>query len=165
VNAPKNTMLLKSLESAYYWDSYSVKTRYDNQTALDVYLAVAKNTPRWVVELMNVRNWIVSKLGLKDLGKINEFAHAEASTGYKVGDVIGLFKLVANATYEAVLEDRDKHLDVRISFLLEPDGEHAIVHVTTVVHVNNTLGKIYMFFVAPLHKIIVPCSLKTLAQV
>jgi 3-polyprenyl-4-hydroxybenzoate decarboxylase len=49
--------------------------------------------------------------------------------------------------------------------LLEPDGEHAIVHVTTVVHVNNALGKLYMFFVAPLHKIIVPCSLKTLAQV
>lgn len=164
MNAPKNTMLQDSLKSAYFWDSYSVKTKYDNQTALDIYLAIAKNTPSWVIQLMTLRNWFVSKLGLKDLGKINEFEHRNSSEDYKAGDTIGIFKLVANSRNEVVLEDRDKHLDVRISLLVEPDGEQAIVHATTVVHVNNLLGKIYMFFVAPVHKVIAPSSLKTITQ-
>jgi hypothetical protein len=157
-------MLQDTLESAYFWDSHSVKINHDNQTALDIYLTIARNTPPWVSQLMSLRNWIVSKLGLKNLGKINEVEYQTSCEDYKPGDKIGIFKLVANSKHEVVLEDRDKHLDVRISFLVEPDGQHAIVYVTTVVHVHNLFGKIYMFFVAPLHKIIAPRSLKTLTQ-
>ena len=36
--------------------------------------------------------------------------------------------------------------------------------VNAVVHVKNTSGKIYMFFVEPIHKIIVPSILKQLPQ-
>ncbi|WP_116899498.1 DUF2867 domain-containing protein, partial [Vibrio parahaemolyticus] len=50
------------------------------------------------------------------------------------------------------------------SFLLDVIGDKITVHVTTVVHVHNMFGKVYMFFVAPVHKLIVPSSLKTLAQ-
>lgn len=162
MNRPKNTRLQDTLASAYYWDSYSVKIKYDNQTALDIYLTIAKNTPLWVIQLMNLRNGIVSKLGLKNLGNINEFEHRASSESYKIGDTIGIFKLIANSRQEVVLEDSDKHLDVRISFLVEPDGEHAMVHATTVVHVHNVFGKMYMFFVAPLHRIIVPSTLNRL---
>ncbi|MDP2746693.1 DUF2867 domain-containing protein [Pseudomonas sp.] len=149
MNAPQNSILQGSLESAYFWDSHSARTKYNKQSALDFYIAVAKSTPSWVVQLMSLRNWVVSKLGLKDLGGINEFNHGESSETYKIGDVVGIFKLAENLENEVILEDRDKHLDVRVSFLVEPDGEYAVVHVTTVVHVNNVLGKIYMFFVAP----------------
>ncbi|MGC9494121.1 DUF2867 domain-containing protein, partial [Vibrio genomosp. F10] len=98
-----------------------------------------------------------------------EFDHSTPSDHYKVGDMIGIFKLVSNSDYEVVLEDCDKHLDVRISFLIDPDGngknsDEAVVHATTVVHINNAFGKVYMFFVAPVHKLIVPSSLKQLAR-
>jgi hypothetical protein len=33
------------------------------------------------------------------------------------------------------------------------------VAITTVVHVNNFLGRFYLFFVVPVHKIIVPALL------
>lgn len=162
MNIPENTMLQDSLESAYFVDSFSTKIRYDGQTALDVYFVIAKNTPSWVARLMALRNLIVSKLGLKYLGQMDEFDHSKVSGDFKPGDTIGIFKIAANSKHEVVLEDRDKHLDVRVSFLVEPDGKYAIVHATTVVHVNNLFGKVYMFFVAPIHKIIVPCSLKQL---
>ncbi|MEO9273389.1 DUF2867 domain-containing protein [Marinomonas sp. 5E14-1] len=55
-------------------------------------------------------------------------------------------------------------MSVKVSFYIEPNGSTACVHASTVVHVNNTFGKVYMFFVAPVHKLIVPSSLKTLPQ-
>ncbi|HAS8484203.1 TPA: DUF2867 domain-containing protein, partial [Vibrio vulnificus] len=55
-------------------------------------------------------------------------------------------------------------LDVRVSFLLDVKGDKVTVHATTVVHVHNLFGKAYMLVVAPIHKVIVPSSLKTLAQ-
>ncbi|MGC9403699.1 DUF2867 domain-containing protein [Vibrio genomosp. F10] len=169
MNYPSNTILSESLETAYFWDTHSTKVKYEGQTALEVYLTVAKNTPTWVAKLMSLRNQIVSKLGLKHLGSMDEFDHSTPSDHYKVGDMIGIFKLVSNSDYEVVLEDCDKHLDVRISFLIDPDGngknsDEAVVHATTVVHINNAFGKVYMFFVAPVHKLIVPSSLKQLAR-
>ena len=70
--------------------------------------------------------------------------------------------MLSSTENEVVLEDHDKHLEVRVSLLVEPEGETAIVYANTVVHVNNVFGKIYMFFVTPFHKIIVPSSLKSL---
>nr|WP_087016987.1 DUF2867 domain-containing protein [Thaumasiovibrio subtropicus] len=54
-------------------------------------------------------------------------------------------------------------LNVQVSFLIEPLGDTTVVHASTSVHVNNDLGKIYMLFVEPMHKIIVPRSLKNIA--
>ncbi|WP_419723785.1 DUF2867 domain-containing protein [Vibrio sinaloensis] len=38
------------------------------------------------------------------------------------------------------------------------------MYVTTVVHIKNWLGRVYMLPVAPMHKIIVPSSLKALER-
>ncbi|MEZ8824480.1 DUF2867 domain-containing protein [Vibrio amylolyticus] len=162
MNIPNDTQLYSSLNTAYFADRFSTVIQYHGQSALAVYSEVAKNTPNWVIKLMALRNWIVSKLGLKHLGQMHEFDHDKPSQDYKPGDPIGIFRVVSNTEREMIVEDRDKHLDVRISFLIEPNGNQATVHATTVVHVNNFLGKIYMFFVGPVHKIIVPSSLKQL---
>ena len=102
--------------------------------------------------------------GLKHLGGLQDAAMDIEPDNLKVGDRLGIFTLVSNIDNEIVLEDSDKHLDVRVSFLLDPQREKVTVHATTVVHVHNWWGKAYMFFVAPVHKIIVPSSLKTLEQ-
>ncbi|KAA8678429.1 DUF2867 domain-containing protein [Vibrio gigantis] len=133
-----------------------------NQTALDVYLEIAKQTPAWVSFLMAMRNRIVSMFGLKHLGRLQDAMSAENVANISVGERVGIFTLHSNSDTEIVLEDSDKHLDVRVSFLLDVVGDKTIVHATTVVHVHNTFGKVYMFFVAPVHKLIVPSSLKRL---
>ncbi|WP_337917057.1 DUF2867 domain-containing protein [Vibrio cholerae] len=162
MTVPKHSKLFDYAKGAYFADSFSREIRNNNQTALDVYLEIAKQTPRWVSFLMTTRNRIVSMLGLKHLGRLQDAVATENVAGVKVGERIGIFTLHSNSDTEIVLEDSDKHLDVRVSFLLDRVGDKITVHATTVVHVHNLFGKVYMFFVAPVHKLIVPSSLKTL---
>ncbi|MGB0867376.1 MAG: DUF2867 domain-containing protein, partial [Granulosicoccaceae bacterium] len=81
---------------------------------------------------------------------------------YQVGDRVGIFSIHSISEKEVILEDKDKHLHAKVSVLVQPYGEQALVQASTVVHTNNTLGKVYMFFVTPVHKLIVPASLRTL---
>lgn len=164
MSIPKHSELFDYAKGAYFADSFSREIPNNNQTALDVYLEIAKQTPAWVSFLMATRNRIVSVLGLKHLGRLQEAMSAENVANIGVGERVGIFTLLSNSDTEIVLEDSDKHLDVRVSFLLDVVGDKITVHATTVVHVHNMFGKVYMFFVAPVHKIIVPSSLKTLAQ-
>ncbi|MEL6117754.1 DUF2867 domain-containing protein [Photobacterium sp. SP02] len=161
---PKHSKLFDYAKGAYFSDSFSHEIPNKNQTALDVYLEIAKQTPAWISFLMATRNRIVSMLGLKHLGRLQDAVAAKNPTNMNLGERIGIFTLHSNSDTEIVLEDSDKHLDVRVSFLLDVEGDKVIVHATTVVHVHNFFGKVYMFFVAPIHKLIVPSSLKTLAQ-
>jgi uncharacterized protein (UPF0248 family) len=60
-----------------------------------------------------------------------------------------------------LLGDRDKHLDVVLSVYKHPLDQKGIqsVSVTTVVHIHNLLGRIYMLPVMPLHRLIAPAVL------
>ncbi|MBY4675231.1 DUF2867 domain-containing protein [Marinobacterium arenosum] len=164
MSIPGSSEVWTLMKGAYFYDSHSTKIRYDNQSALDVYFVIVRETPGWVNWLMSMRNKIVSKLGLKNLGHMSDIDFNKPSCDYKVGDRVGIFTVYANSNQEVILEDKDKHLDVRVSFYIEPEGDIATVHASTVVHVKNMLGKVYMFFVAPVHKIIVPTTLKKLPK-
>jgi len=139
--------------------------KYNNQTAIEIFLEIATKTPAWIAFLMSMRNWVVSKLGLKNLGGLQDVSQDKLGSEYVVGERVGIFTVVSLTDNEVVLEDRDKHLDVRVSFLIDSEGETAVVYANTVVHVNNFFGKVYMLFVTPFHKIIVPSTLKGLEQV
>ena len=159
---PIESELYGYAQGAYFADSFSRQIPYQGQTALDIYLEIAKHTPAWVSLLMAMRNRIVSMLGLKHLGRLQDAAANTSNP--EPGERLGIFTLVSNNEHEIVLEDSDKHLDVRVSFLLDVKGDDVTVHATTVVHVHNLFGRAYMLFVAPVHKLIVPSSLKTLTQ-
>lgn len=161
---PSNSKILSYTTDAYFTDCFASKIRYEKQSALDLFLLIAKETPSWINVLMSLRNNVVSKLGLKDLGKIADIELSKPGPDYRVGERVGIFTLYSNNHNEVILEDQDKHLNVKISFYVEPSGDTAKIHATTVVHVKNTSGKIYMFFVEPIHKIIVPSILKQLPQ-
>ncbi len=159
---PEGTLISNMVNNAYFSDTHNVNIRYDGQSALDIYMLMAQDTPRWVNSLMMLRNQIVSKMGLKHLGKMADFSTDKPSNEYQVGDQIGIFSIYSLNHEEIILEDRDKHLNVRLSFFIEPNGDTATLHASSVVHVKNTFGKVYMFFVAPVHKLIVPATLKRL---
>ncbi|CAG8998762.1 MAG: hypothetical protein CENE_00722 [Candidatus Celerinatantimonas neptuna] len=161
---PKHSKLFDYAKGAYFADSFSCEIPNKNQSALDVYLEIAKQMPAWVSLLMAMRNRIVSMFGLKHLGRLQDAATVKNAEMINVGERIGIFTLRSNSDTEIVLEDSDRHLDVRVSFLLDVEGDKVTVHATTIVHVHNLFGKVYMFVVAPIHKIIVPGSLKTLTQ-
>ncbi|EEX94872.1 hypothetical protein VIOR3934_05244 [Vibrio orientalis CIP 102891 = ATCC 33934] len=159
---PANADIHPYLPQSYFADSHSIELSYRGESALEIYFEMVSRTPKWVNFLMDLRNRIVSKLGLKHLGRMADLDQNKPVEDYKVGDQVGIFSIVSLRHNEVVVEDCDKHLNVRLSFLLVPNGNQVTLHATTVVHVKNTFGKVYMFFVAPVHKVIVPKSLNSL---
>lgn len=109
---------------------------------------------------MNVRNKIVAQLGLKNMGALSHIDQGKPAHTYRVGDQAGIFKLLEVHEHEVVLGETDKHLDVKISVAKQDDRGRTMVSVSTVVHIHNAMGRLYMFFVAPAHKIIAPATIK-----
>ncbi len=162
--ANSDSLIQKYLANADLYDSFSTEVAYSNQTAFDIYSQVTSQLPDWFNYLMKLRNQIVSRLGLKNLGKMTDFDSTLDPKSYQKGDRIGIFTVYEHTEHELLLGDSDKHLDVKVSFKIEPRGDRAVVRASTVVHVKNALGKVYLLFVTPVHKLIVPVSLRGLSH-
>ena len=158
-DVPTNSQLSTVLKDAYFYDAHQFSTRFSNKSALEIWLAHANATPAWINALMTTRNKVASLLGLKDLGKLADKINEKSADTYQVGDRVGIFTLLFLSDNEVILADSDKHLDVKLS--VYKAGNHSDdVTISTVVHVHNFLGKAYMLFVEPMHKLIVPATIK-----
>lgn len=159
IDVPSSSGIAKQLRGADFFDSYEMPLDHRGRPALEIYLDVIRTTPGWFDFLMATRNRLVSLLGLKNLGHLGEVALGKEASAYQVGDRIGIFSLLSASDDEVILGDSDKHLDVKVSFYKLGNGAQESVAVSTVVHIHNLLGRVYMFFVAPLHERIVPAIL------
>lgn len=110
---------------------------------------------------MALRNRVVQLFGLKNLGALGAFDPSKPESAYLPGDRVGIFTLIANSDNEVLLGDSDKHLDVILSVFKSSTASNGtqLLAITTVVHVHNLLGRIYMLPVTPLHKLIAPAVL------
>lgn len=164
IDVPPTSRISREFPGADFFDAYEMPLAHDGRSALDIYLKIVAKTPSWVNVLMATRNRIVAVLGLKNLGHLGSLNPAKESSAYRVGDRVGIFSLLSLSDDEIILGDSDKHLDVKVSICkLVRDG-HQSVAVTTVVHIHNLLGRIYMLFVAPVHRRIVPATLARAAE-
>ncbi len=159
IDVPSNSEISRYLPGAYFFDCYEMPVESTSKSALEIYLEVAAKTPGWVNTLMAVRNRAVTLVGLKNLGHLSDLKPSKSASDYKVGDRIGIFSLLYLSENEIILGDTDKHLQARVSLCKIAAGSRHSVAVSTVVHVHNTLGRVYLFFVVPVHKIIVPAML------
>lgn len=157
---PPGSQASQRLAGAYFHDCYQLAAPDADGPALETYLRVVRQTPGWVNGLMALRNWMVRLAGLKDLGHLGALSTGKRATEYRVGDRVGIFSLLYLSHDEVLLGDSDKHLDVVLSVCKAPQGR---VSVTTIVHVHNWLGRLYMLPVTPLHKIIVKTMLRRTA--
>jgi hypothetical protein len=163
VQVPAASRVRNDVGDASFYDAFAVDLRDDGKTALELYLSAVKHTPRWIEAAMAVRNRIVRLCGLKDLGKLGGIELNRAAATYKRGDRVGIFTIEFLSDDEVVLGDADKHLRARISVYRER-GSTSRVICSTVVHVNNLLGRVYLCFVVPVHKLIVPAMLSRIPQ-
>jgi hypothetical protein len=146
---PAGSQASLRLPGAYFHDCYRVEVPDGDASALDNFLHVVRQTPGWVNLLMALRNRIVGLAGLKNLGHLGALPATKTAAEYRVGDRVGIFSLLYLTPDEVLLGDSDKHLDVVVSVCKTPG---AVVSVTTVVHVHNWLGRLYMLPVTPLHR-------------
>jgi hypothetical protein len=161
---PPDSAILQLLPCAQFHDAWAVEAGEPDLSALEQFLKAASATPRWVNALMKLRNRAVALVGLKNLGTL---AQAKPAHMYEPRQRVGIFTLISKAENEVLLGDSDKHLDVTLSVhkSTPAPGTPVMITVTTVVHVHNLLGRIYMLPVAPMHKLIVPAVLKAVAPV
>lgn len=157
VPIPATCALAASQHDADFADAYEVLVPASALTATEIYRAITRRTPAWVEKLMWLRNRLVQPLGLKNLGAMSAVREGEALPGQRMG----LFEVVSSNAHELILQDDDKHLVVQLSVLKQAhDDKHDRLTLSTVVHVHNTLGRAYMFFVGPAHKVIAPAVMR-----
>ena len=156
---PPHSEISRRLHGARFHDCYRVRTAQAYPSAMALYLQAVSRTPAWVDALMAARNRVVGLAGLKNLGHLGAVSAGKPASAYRVGDRVGIFSLLHLTPGEVILGDADKHLEVQVSVCLVEGG----AAFSTVVHIRNTLGRVYMLFVAPVHKIIVRRMLARLA--
>ncbi|WP_376965672.1 DUF2867 domain-containing protein [Azospirillum sp. A26] len=161
-DVPADCALYRQLPAADFHDSYRFPVPDPGLSALELLIQVLAASPPWIERMMWLRNKAVRLLGLKDLGALGAVDPAKPAGSYRPGDRIGIFTLVENREDEVVVCDRDRHLDVWLSVRKLPsDGDRQRAAVTTVVRTKNRLGKAYMLVVKPMHRMIVPASLRS----
>lgn len=162
---PPSSRAAALLAGASFHDCWSVRTTRTELSALELFLAAAARTPRWVNLAMSARNQVVRLAGLKHLGNLDNLDPGRAASSYQPGDRVGIFTLFEQSFDEALLGDRDKHLDVVLSVhrSVVPGQQAVLVSLTTIVHVKNLLGRIYMLPVTPAHRVIAPAVLGRIA--
>ncbi len=155
---PASSEIARFAQTADFADCFVAPNPWPERSAIELFLQTVGNTPGWVNGLMNLRNRTVALLGLKNLGALGD---VRTAASYGVGDRVGIFTLLYRTEQEVVMGDLDKHLEVRVSVRkIQDENNIAQLAISTAVHEHNALGKIYMLFVGPLHKIIVPAVLR-----
>lgn len=162
---PANSRILTLIPGAYFHDAWTVMAGQPALSALGQFLKAVEATPAWVTRCMALRNSVAEKLGLKNLGGLGALDKAKPPELYQRGDRVGIFTLFEQTFDEVLLGDSDKHLDVTLSVHRQELSPGCVrVTVTTVVHVHNWLGRLYMLPVTPMHKLIAPAMLRAGAQ-
>lgn len=118
--------------------------------------AVFGNPAAWFRALLALRDAIVRPFGIKTAKQIRrDLGSGETSTH------IDFLPIMARRPGELIVGEDDRHLDFRASVLQRPcgnGGERELV-VTTAVHCRNLFGRIYIFVIAPFHRLVVRSGL------
>lgn len=103
-----------------------------------------------------VRDAISSRFGVKRIGGFSTSTPKSIAVGEKLD-----FFLVEHVSQDVLaLSERDTHLDV-LTCLSKYGNE---LSITSSVKINNGFGHVYMFPVAPAHKLIVRSLLRRIKQ-
>ena len=164
---PRGSRAATLLAGADFHDAWSIETDVTDCPALGYFITAAQRTPPWVEVCMKLRNRAGSLVGLKNLGTLSGIAPDKPAQAYLAGERVGIFTVFENALDEALIGDRDKHLNVVLSVHRGPVQEtgRLLVTVSTIVHVKNLLGRIYMLPVKPMHRLIAPAVLGRISAV
>jgi Protein of unknown function (DUF2867) len=162
---PEGSRIIQTVPGSHFADCYRMADNWPELGAFDTFLALAARTPGWMNALMSLRNQAVRLVGLKHLGAMKASHAARPASAYQIGDRVGIFTLRHVEPNEVILGDDDKHLRVQVSVFKHVVGGRPAVSLSTVVHIHNTLGHIYMGVVGPVHKRIVPLMLAQATRV
>ena len=154
---PDNSVLYEDSKNSSYKDSIRIPTLRNDVQSWELIAAFFHSAPKWMIYMLNIRNKVVKYFGLKT-GMVDEKL---VSPPFKSGQQFGVFKLYSVGEAESIIGEDDKHLNFRISFMVDNGNE---LVMSTVININNMLGTVYMFFVKPFHRILVLAMMKKMEK-
>lgn len=104
--------------------------------------------PQWAIRLMKFRNLLVKPFGLKTDNILSKECIRKIVEQKEKSQGLNLY---ASNEREIVVYKDDKHL--RFYFSVLYDGVK--LSASTIVQMHNAIGRIYFFFIAPFHFILV----------
>lgn len=159
-----NGSILNNNEQLHYVDSFSSTLVEGNFGINTIAYYFVTTSPKWADALMAFRNKIVALFGLKTAAPKTPNLSNPEDIKIEVGQQLGIFKVYEKMDQELLMGDDDKHLNFRVSILLNRQEGISTVSITTAVKYNNSWGKLYFFFVKPFHRLIVRSVLKQLVN-
>ncbi len=147
----KTPLVTSSLGNIDFQDAFTTTNTRDSLEIITK--KIFGTAPRWVSVLMKIRNGIVRLFGIRSEGR------PTISKEFKKGGHVYFFNIYEIEENEVLLGADDRHLDFRVSVLKEEKSENN-VKVTTIVNYKNRLGRIYMWFVKPFHRMVVKRMVK-----
>ena len=156
-------------KSFHYIDSYMGQylTNSHYYTITDISELFFNSGPKWADFLMSIRDKIVGLFGLKTASKISDEERKHGALKFEEGEQLNIFKLYSKSESELIMGDDDKHLNFRVSLLLDSTdigSKKKKILITTVVTYRNWLGKIYFIPVKPFHGFIVKETLRRMIR-
>ncbi len=143
VDIPQKSIISNDFGKIDYVDSYRI-TKPVNESIEKITDHIFR-LPQWAIALMNLRNSLVKPFGLKT---DNDIKNEDGR----------FFAIIGKNDDEIAMGESDKHLNFRTSVLV--DKELSYIYLSTIVHYNNNLGKLYFLFVKPFHRIIIKSLLR-----
>jgi len=159
---PKQSLLAPDYGQASYQDCFSQKLALENcGTPAALFIRMMQPAPKWVRALMIVRNWIVGFFGINTTSSKNTSVQKPAGD-LAIGDYIDFFKIEYMTENEIVVTANDNHLDASFSLYVEEAGGQKTAYMISIVQTKRRFGDVYMWVIAPFHRLIVRHSLKRL---
>lgn len=143
---PVTSALAKEQEKYPYRDSHCRPLPRHEVSADELIAAFLAAPPGWVDTLMLARDRIVGRFGLKTANP----RQGPPQASFRVGQQLGVFRILHLAPGEAILGEDDRHLDFRLSLMID-SGQ---LRVSTLVRPHNIFGRLYLAIVLPFHHLI-----------
>jgi hypothetical protein len=145
------------LPGAQFSDAYQLTVEGQNLDPAEAARRAVYGAPSWISFLLRLRTIMVKPFGLKP-GEDPAFEKATASN-------IGIFPILDRKPQRLTLGMNDRHLDFRLLVDVNDLGDgRQQVTASTVVKTHNLLGRVYLGFVKPFHRIIVPAMLAKVSK-
>jgi hypothetical protein len=145
------------LPGADFGDAYRIAVVGQKLDPLEAARRAVYGAPSWINVLLRLRTILVKPFGLKP--------GMNPSRAMQGPENIGLFPVLERQPGRLLLGMNDKHLDFRLLVDVE-DSEDGRQYVTasTAVKTHNVLGRVYLAFVKPFHRVIVPAMLSRVSR-
>lgn len=151
---PPESLIAHALPRIDYQDNYTIQVSAEQEVQpAELVKLFFQSFPKWFMALLYTREQIAKWIGLKTAHGMDVQGQLEAFQGQE-GESIALFHVLGSSDREVMLGENDKHLDFRFSFLVNPTDDQQELCGATTVQYNGWLGRIYFFFVKPVHRLI-----------